>query len=130
MRTVKKSLAILLSLTVLITTAGCSIGGQDVISQESKDKLIQKATDAVNKLKENQDLQQFLLNQTGATSAKVEQWKNDLMQEQIVQQALEQLGQDVVRQVIQQAVVDNNGDLNDILITVITNELKKRMQGQ
>lgn len=130
----KKWLAAALTFAVLTTATGCSIGGQEVLSQENKDKLTEKAndltqqaTDAVNKLKENPDLQQFLLDQAGATGAKVEQFMTDLMKDPVVIQATQQLGQDVVRDVIQSAVLENNGVFDAFLITIITNELEKRM---
>lgn len=126
----KKWLATALAFAVLTTATGCSIGGQEVISQENKDKLTeltQQATDAVNKLKENPDLQQFLLDQAGATGAKVEQFMTDLMKDPVIIQATQQLGQDVVKEVIQTAVLENNGAFDAFLITIITNELQKRM---
>ena len=130
----KTSLAAVLLVAVLTTTTGCSVGGQEVISQENKDKLTQKAneltqqaTDAVNALKENQDLKQFLVNKAKQGGVQVDQWMTDLMKDPVIQQAVQQLGKDVVMQVIQQAVIDNNGVLDAFLITVITNELQKRM---
>ncbi|MBL0387520.1 hypothetical protein JJB07_12815 [Tumebacillus sp. ITR2] len=122
----KKQLTLLLLTGALLCTAMTSAG----CSQDVSNQLQQSAQDALNKLQNNTELKNKLMSAANATKDKVESFMGDLMKNQAVVDAEKKLGDQIVQQVIEQAVQNNGGKLDAATQDWIVKELQKRMQQQ
>jgi len=125
----KGLVASMLLVSVLMT--GCSIGGTEVVSsdklKETTDQLKQKAQERLTSLINDPELQNQLMKVANVSQEQVDQWLGQLVKDPIIAKANEQLGADVVQQVIEEMVANNRGVLDAAAIVLIQKELEKRM---
>lgn len=125
----KAFVASMLLVSVLMT--GCSIGGTEVVSpdqlKEKADQLKQTAQAKLDELKNDPELQNKLMSVAGVSQEQVDQWLTTLVKDPVIAKANEQLGEDVVQQVIEEMVANNRGVMDAAAIVLIQKELEKRM---
>jgi protein involved in sex pheromone biosynthesis len=125
-----KKKMILTALAVALFSAGCSLSVDKETLTDKANELKQQAEDTLNKLKEDAAFQQKLMATANASQEQVTQFLADLMQSPTTKQAIEQLGYNVVQNVIQQQLMENNGIIEGALLNMIQQELERRMQNQ
>lgn len=122
----KKQL-ILAALAAAFVTAGCSVNvDQDALTQKANE-LKQQAQDTLNQLQQDAQLTDKLMEAANLGQTEVNQFLSELMQDPTTQQAVDQLGYDVVIGIIQQQVMENNGVIEGAVLNMIQQELENRM---
>ncbi|TCP59606.1 hypothetical protein EV586_101835 [Tumebacillus sp. BK434] len=117
----------LIALTAAFVAAGCSVNvDQDALTQKANE-LKQQAQETLNQLQQDSQLTQKLMDAAHVGQTEVNSFLSDLMQDPTTQQAIDQLGYDVVIGIIQQQVMENNGVIEGSVLNMIRQELENRM---
>ncbi|ARU63220.1 hypothetical protein CBW65_21240 [Tumebacillus avium] len=117
----------LAALAAAFVAAGCSVTiDQDALTQKANE-LKQQAQDTLNQFQQDAQLTEKLMQVANVGQTEVNQFLSDLMQDPSTQQAVDQLGYDVVIGIIQQQVMANNGVIEGAVLNMIQQELENRM---
>ncbi|MFD2168914.1 hypothetical protein [Tumebacillus lipolyticus] len=126
----KKRSALIIVTTLLFLASGCSFDSEREALTQKANELKQKAQDTLQQLKEDAALQKKLMESANVGQEKVHQFLTSVMEEPIVQQAIDQLGYDAVINIISEQVSENGGSLSEASLNKIKEELAKRVQAQ
>ncbi|ASS75004.1 hypothetical protein CIG75_08390 [Tumebacillus algifaecis] len=118
----------LTALAAILLFSGCSISVDQDTLTEKANELKQQAQDTLKQLKEDTQLTQKLMDAAHVGQTEINRFLGEVMKNPTTQQAINELGYDVVIGIIQQQVIANNGVLDGAVLTLIQEELERRIK--